>query len=294
MGGVDEANLAFFWRPKPDVAAFVALLRAADKARDRVGSQARLISGGLSSNGEDPFRWFDEMARLGAFAHIDGFGIHPYGRRGPDHPKSSFLRLPELRRKLVKLGREEIRIWLTEYGLPQTSAQTNFGPPATAEEQAENLGRAFTLASMWPWVENLSWYELQEGCTDREDPDCGFGLFNPDSGRKPALARLQATMGGAITRVRTTLTLALKAGKPSGGARRVTVRGALDKAGERSPAGSVRITATSGGRALRRSEGAPGCLSPPTSAGLVPVRGAWWRASRARSGICRRSRARPP
>jgi polysaccharide biosynthesis protein PslG len=242
----NEPNLAFFWRPSPDVGAFVGLLRAADEARRRVGSHAKLISGGLSSTGEDPFRWFDEMARLGAFAHVDGFGLHPYSKTfPPDQPKAFFLKIPEFRKRLVRLGRPDVGLWLTEYSTPNTATQTEYGPPISAEQQAENLGLAYTLASLWPWVENLSWYELQEGCADENDADCRFGLFTIDFVPKPALARLRSTLAGEVTRLRSDLTLRVERGAPT---RMVNVRGTLTKAGEAGSAGLVTVTAAAGTR----------------------------------------------
>jgi hypothetical protein len=236
----NEPNLAFFWRPRPSVAGFVALLRAADEARRRVGSPAKLISGGLSSTGESPFAWFDEMARLGAFAHVDGFGLHPYSRTySPDHAKAFFLTVPEFRRRLVRLGRSDIGLWLTEYGTPATNAPTEYGPPISAAQQAENLGRAYTLASLWPWVENLSWYELQEGCDDSRDADCSFGLFSPDFSPKPAFTTLRATLAGQLTRLRSELTLRVRGG---------TVRGELWRAGLSGASGTVTVTARAGER----------------------------------------------
>ena len=241
----NEPNLRFFWRSGPDVAGFVGLLRAADEARRRVGSQAKLVSGGLSATGEDPFRWFDDMARLGAFGHVDGFGLHPYSRTyPPDHRKAFFLRVPEFRRRLVKLGRPDVGIWLTEYGTPNTTAPTEYGPPISAEQQAENLGRAYTLASLWPWVQNLSWYELQEGCAHAEDADCRFGLFDLTFTPKPAFAKLRASLAGEPTRLRSDLTLRVKAR-----AGRVTASGVLDRAGQEASSGTVTVRAAAGSRA---------------------------------------------
>jgi hypothetical protein len=239
----NEPNLAYFWRTGPDVGRFVALLRAADEARKRVGSSAKLISGGLSATGEDPFRWFDEMARLGAFAHVDGFGLHPYSKTyPPDHPKAFFLKVPEFRRRLVRLGRPDVGLWLTEYGTPNASAATQYGPPITADAQAENLGRAYTLAAMWPWVENLSWYELQEGCDDGRDADCRFGLFDRAFAPKPAFARLRATLAGQRTLLRSDLNLRAAAGSA------VRARGTLTRAGVDAVGGTVTVTAHRGRR----------------------------------------------
>ena len=285
----NEPNLAFFWRPKPDVRGFVALLRAADEARRRVGSDARLISGGLSSTGEEPFAWFDEMARLGAFAHVDGFAFHPYGRtRPPDDRKGFFLKVPEFRERLVKLGRSDIEIWLTEYGTPNTDVETQYGPPISAEQQAENLGRAVTLASLWPWVENLTWYELQEGCTDAAHHDCRFGLFDHDFNPKPAFERLAAVAAGQRTRVRSEVTVAAGTVRAR---RSVRVRGALVKAGEAGANGPVRVRAVSGRRVRTVTAAARG---GSYAAKLGRLRRGTWRVTASFAGTALHLPAKSP
>lgn len=259
----NEPNMGLFWRPQPDVGGFVALLRAADAARDRTGSDAKIVSGGLSSTGEDPFRWFDEMARLGAFDHVDGFGIHPYGRTAPDAPRAFFLKLPEFRRRLEAIGKPGVGVWATEYSTPNTSADSSYGAPVSADEQALNVGRAHALAANWPWLENLSWHELQDGCDDGADPECRFGLLGSDLKPKPAYGRLRDTLAGgplpllrsdtsvqaapAPPRIRPRSTKAARKRRPA--PRTVTVTGTLATAGLPDAGGGVEVTATLAGSA---------------------------------------------
>lgn len=258
----NEPNLGFFWRPAPDVGGFVQLLREADEARDRVGSDAKLVSGGLSSTGQDPFGWFDEMARRGAFDHVDGFAIHPYGRGAPDARKSFFLQLPRFRERLVALGRPEIGVWVTEYGSPNTTTATSYGPPRSAEEQAENLRLAYSLVSEWPWVRNLTWYELQEGCEDGADPECRFGLLRSDFAPKPGWDALKQAIFGDLPRLRSETTLrasSVRLARRARGSRRkprkrrVSVTGTVETAGVPRGATAVElvVTALSGRRAPR-------------------------------------------
>lgn len=248
----NEPNLGFFWHPAPDVAGFVTLLRAADEARRRVGSPAKLISGGLSSTGADPFAWFDEMARLGAFDLVDGFGIHPYGRTAPDSPKSFFLRLPRFHERLARIGKGHVGLWLTEFGSPNTSATTGYGPPISEEEQAANVGRAYALAGAWPWVKNLTWYELQEGCEDSADPECRFGLLRADMSPKPAWLALTESILGDLPRLRSDTTLRASAGRARAARRArakrrprkrpISVTGAIATPGSDDGAATVAVT----------------------------------------------------
>jgi polysaccharide biosynthesis protein PslG len=241
----NEPNYELFARPHPSVSRFVDLLRAADSARKAVGSNAKLISGGLASVGEiDMFRFFDEMAQQGALNYIDGLGVHPYGTATPDRKGSLFLRMRELHERLVRLGKGDIKLWLTEYGAPNATRASGYAPPLDEEGQAARLRTAFALAASWPWVENLTWYDLTDDCANAADPECRLGLLRQDFTPKRAAAALKDLLnGGQLVRLNTQTTLRLTAGRkrhraarvyrargavftpePDGGARTVTIR----------------------------------------------------------------------
>jgi hypothetical protein len=201
----NEPNNEYFARPRPRVEPFVALLRAAHRARASVGSQAKLVSGGLAaSQSFGMFDFFEQMAAAGALDLIDGLGIHPYSVRAPDDPRSTFMRLRELRRRLVARGRPGISIWLTEYGVPDSTRRSGYGEAGDQERQAELLRRAYAIAARWPWIARLTWYEARDNCADPAEPECRLGLMRPDFAIKQAGSALRDLLaGGPLPRLAT-------------------------------------------------------------------------------------------
>jgi hypothetical protein len=212
----NEPNNEYFARPQPRVGPFVALLRAAHRARGSVGSQARLVSGGLAvSQSFGMFEFFEQMAAAGALDLIDGLGIHPYSVRAPDDPRSTFMRLRELRRRLVARGRRDISIWLTEYGVPDSTRRSGYGDAGGEERQAELLRRAYAIAARWPWIARLTWYEARDNCADPAEPECRLGLMRPDFAIKQAGFALRDLLaGGPFPRLATTTSARVSVVRP--------------------------------------------------------------------------------
>jgi hypothetical protein len=193
----NEPNNEYFARPHPRVEPFVALLGAAHRARASVGSQAKLVSGGLAvSQSFGMFDFFEQMAAAGALDLIDGLGVHPYSVRAPDDPRSTFMRIRELRRRLVARGRPGISIWLTEYGVPDSTRRSGYGEAGGQGHQAELLRRAYAIAARWPWVARLTWYEARDNCADAAEPECRLGLMRPDFAIKQAGSALRDLLAG--------------------------------------------------------------------------------------------------
>jgi hypothetical protein len=224
----NEPNYSAFARPTPDVGRFVDLLRAADAARDATGSSAKLVSGGLASVGViDMFPFLDEMIRRGALDYVDGIGVHPYGTPAPDNPRSLFLGLRAIHERLVRAGRGDLKLWLTEYGSPDATRSSGYGPASDEEGQAARLRKAFALAASWDWVENLTWYELMDDCANASDPECRLGLLRPDFTRKrSALALKDLLAGGSPAKLttRTSLRVAAVRRRPAARAGRRSAR----------------------------------------------------------------------
>jgi polysaccharide biosynthesis protein PslG len=85
----NEPNFERFSKPGPDPAGFVELLRSARRARDGVGSKAKLISGGVAPGGGiDIMSWVNEVGMRGGLNLVDGLGVHPYSVADPDDPRS--------------------------------------------------------------------------------------------------------------------------------------------------------------------------------------------------------------
>jgi polysaccharide biosynthesis protein PslG len=259
----NEPNFGLFSKPRPDPARFVAFLRSANRARAQVGSQAKLISGGLAPGMEmDIVEWVDEMARLGGLELIDGLGIHPYSPVSPDDPRAWMMRLEALHDRLAYVGRPGLSLWLTEYGAPVSAAGSGWGPPLTEEEQAKRLRVAFALATRLPFVENLTWFEYRDSCREPSSADCHFGLVRDELSPRPALGALREVTAGATTRLRPRLTLHSRLTRPRRGPaarrhrgrrswQRVTIAGRLLLPGSATLTGRLSLRVLRAGMAPR-------------------------------------------
>jgi polysaccharide biosynthesis protein PslG len=204
----NEPNFERFSKPEPNVARFVDLLRSARRVRDAVGSKAKLISGGLAPGGDiDIVPWVNEMAMRGGLSLIDGLGVHPYSRAAPDDPRSQMMQLEALHRRLGQLGRPDLPLWLTEYGAPSIGVENGYAPALTEAQQAARLRTAFTLASRFDWIENLTWYEYRDNETGSSNPDDNFGLVHSDLSPKPAYSTFRDVVAGATSKLQARLTL---------------------------------------------------------------------------------------
>jgi len=207
----NEPNFERFSKPRPDPAGFVELLRAARRARDSVGSRAKLIAGGLAPGGDiDIIPWINQVAVRGGLELIDGLGIHPYSSVSPDDPRSWMMQLEALHDRLADMGRPDLPLWLTEYGAPSVPVANGYGPALTEAQQAERLATAFALATRFDWIENLTWYEYRDSCGDRRDAECNFGLVHGDLSPKPAYNALRGVTAGAVAPLQPTLLLSTK------------------------------------------------------------------------------------
>ena len=203
----NEPNLIAFSQPVVDPAKFVDLLAAAHRAKLRAESGTTIISGGLLSTGSDAKQFFEQMIKLHAFDYVDGFAIHPYGPAAPDALYSPFLGLPYFHDRLVQIGKPNVGIWLTEYGASTSAVYSEYGPPMDGTEQASRLRSAFAIATRWPWVKDLIWYEFQDLCTDPNDVMCNFGVVREDMSPKPAAGALYDVVHGQLPKLQSTITL---------------------------------------------------------------------------------------
>lgn len=204
----NEPNFERFSKPRPDPVAHVALLRSARAARDRVGSQAKLISGGVAPGGDiDIVPWVDQIASHGGLGLIDGLGVHPYSPAEPDDPRAWMMQLEALHLRLATLGRPDLPLWLTEFGVPTTSVASGYGPALSEQQQASRLRTAFALATRFPWIANLTWYEYHDGCARSADPECNFGLVHADLSPKPSYHALREVIAGVTAKLRPRLFL---------------------------------------------------------------------------------------
>jgi hypothetical protein len=243
----NEPNSRLFSPPRPDADRFVALLRAASRARSRAGSHAKLITGGLTPGVDVGMPEFaEQIAHRGAFHYADALGVHPYSRKQPEESGSSFLELPRLHARVSRAAGRPVDLWVTEYGYPNATRASSYGPPAGEKEQALRLQKAFALAVGWPWLKRLTWYGFRDDCSDSRLADCRFGLLRQDFSPKRAWYGLGQVLAGNLPMLDTRIGLHRKSklvGRRKRRRRLHTLYGRLIMPGTDPARGSVRVTA---------------------------------------------------
>lgn len=196
----NEPNIARFWKPAPDAAAYARLLRAAYPAVKREDPSARVVFAGPSTND----RAFVEAAyAAGAKGAFDVLGAHPYSCESPDTVRrdadgrlnrGSFLSYRELRAVALSHG-DDPPIWFTEFGWSTYSGSCG----VSEAQQAAYLSRALELTAADDHVEVALVYGLRNVFTAQDDDSMEgqFGLLRTDFSAKPAYGAFVAFARGS-------------------------------------------------------------------------------------------------
>jgi len=187
----NEPNLVQFWAPRPSVAVYAVLVRAAAAAIKSVDAAAIVVSGGLGGAGGDDRdidagEFLNATVASGCLQFVDAVAVHPYPRLQPD----GFDTLSQVADAAALLrGQRDVTqlLWGTETGAPST------GLRGVGERvQAELVNSTYR---QWVDLENrgpLFWYTLRDFATGSDSDR--YGLFRDDGSAKPA-AGVFASLG---------------------------------------------------------------------------------------------------
>lgn len=183
----NEPNLAEFWSPRPDPAAYAELQRLAYAEITAAVPTAVVITGGLAPAGNgggdvEPLRFMEEVYRYGAQGYFDAVGVHPYAfpyRPSTAADYNTFLKVPALHQLMAAHGDGSKLIWGTEVGAPTR------GTRGVGEDgQARWLAEYYETWNGWSFTGPLLWYEVRDAGGSGHDID-SFGLLRPDRSPKP-------------------------------------------------------------------------------------------------------------
>lgn len=198
----NEPNI-FFWKPKPNVQDYAALMKAVYPATKAVNPAATIV--GISTAGTD-LKFIEGVLKLGGGKAMDAISVHPY--RYPRSPEASDF-LGEMGRLKALLDKYEVghlKVWLTEFGYP-----TQLDPRGVSQARsASYLVRTCLHALTLPYVERLFIYDFQDDGLDPKYNEHNFGVIRFDNTPKAAYAA-HNTMVRMIGRKR--FVRALDAGK---------------------------------------------------------------------------------
>jgi hypothetical protein len=189
----NEPNVAAFWAPKPDPAAYTALLRRAYTAIKSVDPTATIVSAGLAtardaSDGSSysPRTFLQHAYDAGLHGAFDAVGLHPSSFPAlPLDPKewNAFYNAPTVYQVMVDHGDGGKKIWATEEGAP---TGTTFDS-VTPQFQRDTLVAAYHAWAAWPFTGPMLWYSWRDSGVDPQDREQNFGLVTNNSTPKPAL-----------------------------------------------------------------------------------------------------------
>jgi polysaccharide biosynthesis protein PslG len=177
----NEPDSAFFWKPRPNPAAYARLYLLARSGIKSVRPGARVIIGGLTR----PERFVPALlsAQPGLRGHIDGVGIHPYGR----DPQAVLARVRTARLALRSAGMAGVPLYVTEFGWRTR-------PPGGFGFAAPNLRPGFilrTIAALRQTDCGVAAVLLYAWSTPELDPAAArdwFGIDPPTATAGPAVA----------------------------------------------------------------------------------------------------------
>ncbi len=109
----NEENISGFWK-NPNPTNYLALLRRTHETTKRLDPTVRVAFGGTAGV---PFKFIEEVYRLGGAKWFDIMCIHPYSH--PRRPEGLLdAQIEKLRAMMAQYGDAEKPIWITEIGWP--------------------------------------------------------------------------------------------------------------------------------------------------------------------------------
>jgi hypothetical protein len=192
----NEPNSPLFWKPAPDAADYLTLLRGFDSAVRGADPAARIMLGGLfptPRGGIDMTDFISAVYRGGGKGLFDAAALHAYAAT----PRDALASVDQARALLDRRGDPGARLWITEIGW--ASAGRPSGLTVGPERQADYLTQTFELAAQQRerlGLDGVIWYSLNDTPGALWPGHCG--LFTLDGQAKPSWHALVALTGGAV------------------------------------------------------------------------------------------------
>jgi polysaccharide biosynthesis protein PslG len=189
----NEPNSPLFWKPGPDPAAYLELLRAFSSTVRGADPQAQIMLGGLfptPAGGVALDSFLTTLYRGGGRNLFDAVALHPYAST----PRDALDRVAQARSVMRRFGDADKPIWITEVGW--ASAGTPPGLVVGPAGQADYVRQIFELARADRdrlGVGGVVWYSLNDTPGPLWVGHCG--LFTVGGAAKPAWSAM-ATVAG--------------------------------------------------------------------------------------------------
>ena len=198
----NEPNEGVFWKGGASPAAYTQLLQASHAAVKSADPAAKVGVGGLIGN---DYEYVEKLYQSGAKGSFDFVGLHTDGACNREDPREaardadgrisrwSFTGYREVHATMLDHG-DDLPIWMSELGWSVTTAKcptdSSQNAGVTRDQQALFLTHAYACLANDPYVENASWFSLQD-FDKTESLGYRYGLYDFNGTARPSLAAFQ-------------------------------------------------------------------------------------------------------
>ncbi len=175
----NEPNIAQFWRPKPDVKAYIAMAREAIAAIKKGAPDAMVIAPATSTI---DFPFLEACLAAGLLEGLDAVSVHPYRGGAPETAEAEIRRLQNLTERYRPAGRE----------IPIVSGEWGYSTAGMSpERQAEYIVRQQVMDRALGLPFSI-WYDWKDDGPDPRENEHRFGTVAQDLSPKPAYEAIRA------------------------------------------------------------------------------------------------------
>lgn len=188
----NEANLAHFWPPAPDVTQYAPLAQEAI-ARVHAGDPDALVS--TTGTAGIDLTFIRDCIALGCADDADAIAVHPYRQGGPETAAEEILLLRELIASEVPSNPP---VWNSEWGY--SSSWYGNGHEAEPRHRQAVLAVREVLTSWALGLPLAVYYDVRDDGVDPAEKEHNFGLLANDYADKPAMVALRTLSAVAAPR----------------------------------------------------------------------------------------------
>ncbi|WP_285187446.1 cellulase family glycosylhydrolase [Rhodococcus sp. MEB041] len=196
----NEPNGRLFFWPNPDPARYTAMLRSAFTAVTASDPDAVVVAGALGNTDTTDGRMDSNEFLVGMYDagaagsfHALSYHAYDYGTTLADaglYPNSAVQQIIRMRQTMVTHGDAAARIWITEYGAPDTGVD--------ADTQARLIVESAQQWGEVPYGGPFYVYTVRDGDSLSSDPEARFGVLDDAFVPKPVYGQLAALAAAGL------------------------------------------------------------------------------------------------
>lgn len=171
----NEPNIGF-WKPKPDVNDYAALVKATVKAIRQVDPAVPILAGATSTLPQD---YLEKLFASGAMNGVTALSVHPYRSGNPETVADDYARVRGLIARYTQAGQPLLPIVCSEWGYSTASSHVS------ENVQAAYMLREY-LVNLASGVNMTTYYDWKDDGSDPRNAEHRYGILRQSLAPKPA------------------------------------------------------------------------------------------------------------